>query len=156
MSRITNSIIVEPLFSVDCDDVQVWLRRTLPREMLEDVEESEVDTTTVSRQATAKSRQRVAQLFKKLVDKHPSAAHAFTHALDRNNSGSLSLKELHDVLILHNAFVPKAELKDLMSEFDTSGDGTLDFTEFKKWVDQQLHKTLGYVTLFPHCIIVTL
>ena len=131
--------VEEPMLSK-----QVWLRRTLPREMLEEVHESEVDNTTVSRQATAKSRQRVALLFKKLIDKHPTAAHAFTHALDQNNSGSLSLKELHDVLILHNAFVPKAELKDMMSEFDTSGDGTVDFVEFKKWVDQLLNKTLGY------------
>ena len=123
---------------------QVWLRRTLPREMLEEFNDSEIDHTTVSRQATAKSRHRVAALFKKLLDKHPTAAHAFTHALDQNNSGSLSLKELHDVLILHNAFVPKAELKDMMSEFDTSGDGTVDFSEFKKWVDQLLNRTLGF------------
>jgi hypothetical protein len=131
--------VEEPMLSK-----QVWLRRTLPKEMLEEVEESEVDHTTVSRHATAKSRQRLANLFKKLLDKHPTAAHAFTHALDQNNSGSLSLKELHDVLILHNAFVPKAELKDMMSEFDTSGDGTVDFSEFKKWVDQLLNRTLGF------------
>jgi Ca2+-binding EF-hand superfamily protein len=123
---------------------QVWLRRTLPREMLEEIEESEVDSTTVSRQATANSRKRLANLFKKLLDKHPTASHAFTHALDQNNSGKLSLKELHDVMILHNAFIPKAELKDMMSEFDTSGDGTVDFSEFKKWVDQLLNRTLGY------------
>ncbi len=123
---------------------QVWLRRTLPREMLEEVNDSEIDHTTVSRQATANSRHRVAALFKKLLDKHPTAAHAFTHALDQNNSGSLSLKELHDVMILHNAFVPKAELKDMMAEFDTSGNGTVDYSEFKKWVDQLLNKTLGY------------
>jgi hypothetical protein len=123
---------------------QVWLRRTLPREMLEEIEESEVDSTTVSRQATANSRKRLANLFKKLLDKHPTASHAFTHALDQNNSGKLSLKELHDVMILHNAFIPKAELKDMMSEFDTSGDGTVDFSEFKKWADQLLNRTLGY------------
>jgi Ca2+-binding EF-hand superfamily protein len=112
--------------------------------MLEEIEESEVDSTTVSRQATANSRKRLANLFKKLLDKHPTASHAFTHALDQNNSGKLSLKELHDVMILHNAFIPKAELKDMMSEFDTSGDGTVDFSEFKKWVDQLLNRTLGY------------
>ena len=123
---------------------QVWLRRTLPREMLEEKTDSEIDSSTASRTATAKSRKRLAELFKKLLEKHPTAAHAFTHALDQNSSGFLSLKELYDVLILHNAYVPKAELKDMMSEFDTSGDGMVDYTEFKKWVDQLLHRTLGY------------
>jgi Ca2+-binding EF-hand superfamily protein len=112
--------------------------------MLQEVEESEVDTSTTSRVATAKSRKRLAELFKKLLDKHPNAAHAFTHALDQNNSGSLSLKELHSVLILHNVLIPMAELKGLMEEFDTSGDGTIDFCEFKKWTDQLLNKTLGF------------
>jgi Ca2+-binding EF-hand superfamily protein len=123
---------------------QVWLRRTLPREMLEEVEETEVDSTTISRQATAQSRKSLAQLFKKLLDKHPNAAHAFSHAIDQNSSGSLSLKELHNLLILHNVFIPQGELKSLMGEFDTSGDGTIDFMEFKKWSDQHLNKTLGY------------
>jgi hypothetical protein len=132
--------VEEPMLSK-----QVWLRRTLPREMLEeDRQESEVDTTTTSRTATAKSRRRLAELFKKLLEKHPTAAHAFTHALDQNNSGFLSIKELYDVLILHNAFVPKSELKEMMSEFDSSGDGMIDFHEFKKWVDQLLNRTLGY------------
>jgi Ca2+-binding EF-hand superfamily protein len=131
--------VEEPMLSK-----QVWLRRTLPREMLQEVEESEVDTSTTSRVATAKSRKRLAELFKKLLDKHPNAAHAFTHALDQNNSGSLSLKELHSVLILHNVLIPMAELKGLMEEFDTSGDGTVDFSEFKKWTDQLLNKALGY------------
>jgi len=132
--------VEEPMLSK-----QVWLRRTLPSEMLEEgKQESEVDTTTTSRTATAKSRRRLAELFKKLLEKHPSAAHAFTHALDQNNSGFLSIKELYDVLILHNAFVPKSELKEMMSEFDSSGDGMIDFHEFKKWVDQLLNRTLGY------------
>ena len=132
--------VEEPMLSK-----QVWLRRTLPREMLEEgKQESEVDTTTTSRTATAKSRRRLAELFKKLLEKHPTAAHAFTHALDQNNSGYLSIKELYDVLILHNAFVPRSELKEMMSEFDSSGDGMIDFHEFKKWVDQLLNRTLGY------------
>ena len=132
--------VEEPMLSK-----QVWLRRTLPREMLEEgKQESEVDTTTTSRTATAKSRRRLAELFKKLLEKHPTAAHAFSHALDQNNSGYLSIKELYDVLILHNAFVPRSELKEMMSEFDSSGDGMIDFHEFKKWVDQLLNRTLGY------------
>ena len=132
--------VEEPMLSK-----QVWLRRTLPREMLEEgKQESEVDTTTTSRTATAKSRRRLAELFKKLLEKHPTAAHAFAHALDQNNSGYLSIKELYDVLILHNAFVPRSELKEMMSEFDSSGDGMIDFHEFKKWVDQLLNRTLGY------------
>jgi hypothetical protein len=131
--------VEEPMLSK-----QVWLRRTLPREMLEvDESESEVDTATTTTHASANSRKNLAQLLSKILDKYPNAADAFC-AIDQNSSSCLSLIEIHNLLILHNVLIPKAELKSLMAEFDTSGDGTIDFCEFKKWADQQLNKTLGY------------
>jgi len=54
------------------------------------------------------------------------------HTIDTDGSGTISVKELKELMDKTNQQVSDADFDALMSSIDTNGDGVLDFEEFKE------------------------
>jgi len=58
--------------------------------------------------------------------------------IDKDKSGYIDIEEMHLLLAALDKEVPASKIEGIMKKLDSSGDGTLDFNEFKDWWLSQL------------------
>lgn len=59
--------------------------------------------------------------------------------IDKDKSGYIDIEEMHLLLAALDKEVPASKIEGIMKKLDSSGDGTLDFNEFKDWWLSQLN-----------------
>ena len=59
---------------------------------------------------------------------------------DKDNDGFISVEELEDVMKSLGQSPTKDELKDMVNDVDTDGDGRIDFPEFLTMMSRKVHE----------------
>jgi Ca2+-binding EF-hand superfamily protein len=87
----------------------------------------------------------------KLTEEEISEFKEVYHMIDRDGGGSISIKEIGDLMRALDMDPPEDELQELFTEIDTDGNGDIDFAEFvtlmarKKNVEEELREAFHYL-----------